>query len=174
MLVSFSLGKHLSGDEEFETSLSTTEWIHSSVEVITDYTDSIALLDEFANLAFIQAGVVLSELLWIRCGFTLAQGRILSSFEQTLGAADLLLQSGGFGLLVLDLGNVPDKAVRQILLTTWFRVRRGVEETQTLFVVLGKQSSAGTSSANVLDLSQSGIDIEENAISSKHQHIDGN
>jgi hypothetical protein len=63
--------------------------------------------------------------------------------------------------------------VRRISLTTWFRFRRGVEETQTLFVVLGKQSSAGTSSTNVLDLSQSGIDIEENAISSKLQHIDG-
>ena len=102
-----------------------------------------------------------------------AQGRSLSPLEQALGAADLLLQSGGFGLLALDLGNVPEKAVRRISLTTWFRFQRGVEETQTLFVVLGKQSSVGTSSANVLDLSQSGIDIEENAVTSKVQHIDG-
>jgi recombination protein RecA len=133
----------------------------------------IDVTDTFDPVSASQAGVVLSELLWIRCGFTPTHGRILSSLEQALGAADLLLQSGGFGLLALDLGNVPEKAVRQISLTTWFRIRRGVEETQTLFVVLGKQSTAGTSSANVLDVSQSGIYIEENATSSKLQHIDG-
>jgi hypothetical protein len=131
------------------------------------------ITDAFDPVSASQSGVVLNELLWIRCGFTPPQGRSLTPLEQALGAADLLLQSGGFGLLALDLGNVPENAVRRISLTTWFRFRRAVEETQTLFVVLGKQSSAGTSSTNVLDLSQSGIDIEENAISSKLQHIDG-
>src|SRR5580700_11706310 len=40
--------------------------------------------------------------------------------EQVLRATDLLLESGGFGLIVLDLGDLPPQAARRIPLTTWF------------------------------------------------------
>jgi recombination protein RecA len=133
----------------------------------------IDVTDTFDPVSASQAGVILSELLWVRCGSTPQHGRVRSPLEQALGAAELLLQSGGFGMLALDLGNVPEKQVRQISLASWFRFRRGVEGTQTLFLVLGRQSSGGTSSASVLNLSQSGIYIEETAITSKLQHIDG-
>jgi recombination protein RecA len=133
----------------------------------------IDVTDAFDPVSASQAGVVLSELLWVRCGEVRTQERLLSPLEQALAAAELLLQSGGFGLLALDLGNVPEAAVRRISLTSWFRFRRGVEETQTLFVVLERQSNAGTSSANVLHLSQSGIEVEANATASRLRHIDG-
>jgi len=133
----------------------------------------IDVTDTFDPVSASQAGVVLSELLWVRCESTPRQKRYRTSLEQAFAAADLLLQSGGFGMLALDLGNVHEKEVRRISLTTWYAIRRSVEGTQTLFLVVEKQSSTGTSSASVLDLSQSGIDIEENAITSKLQHIDG-
>lgn len=133
----------------------------------------IDVSDTFDPVSASQAGVILREVLWVRCGSIPPQSRACSPVEQALGAAELLLQGGGFGMIALDLGNLPEKQVRQISMTSWFRFRRGVDGTQTLFLVLGRQPSGGTSSASALDLSQSGIDIEENAITSKLQHIDG-
>jgi len=44
--------------------------------------------------------------------------------EQALRVTDLLLQSGGFGLVAIDLGDVPDSAARRIPLASWFRFQR--------------------------------------------------
>ena len=59
-----------------------------------------------------------------------AAGKILQAehcLEHLLRAADLLLESGGFGLIALDLGDLPPQMARRIPLTTWFRFppRRG-------------------------------------------------
>ena len=55
----------------------------------------------------------------------------MDSLEQALKATDLLLQGGGFGLVVVDLGDVPVQAARRVPLTSWFRFRRAVENTRT-------------------------------------------
>ena len=62
--------------------------------------------------------------------------------EQALRAADLLLQSSGFGMVAIDLAGVPVKMARRIPLTTWFRFRRTVENTLTILLVIGEQSCA--------------------------------
>jgi hypothetical protein len=100
------------------------------------------------------------------------QGRKLSALEQGLGAAVLLLQSGGFGMLVVDMANVSVKEARSIPLSKWFQLRRAVEGTQTLLVVLVQQSNAGSSSASIIDLSQAGVEVEESRIA-HFTHIDG-
>src|SRR5439155_634103 len=41
--------------------------------------------------------------------------------EQALRVTDLLLQSGGFGMVAVDLGDVPFRIARRIPLTSWFR-----------------------------------------------------
>jgi hypothetical protein len=81
----------------------------------------IDVTDAFDPVSATQAGVVLSELLWVRCGSPARQGRSLTAVEQALGAADLLLQSGGFGMLVLDFGNVSAREMQRIPLSAWFR-----------------------------------------------------
>ena len=129
--------------------------------------------DNFDPVSASQIGVVLSEVLWVRCGSTGRQGRPLSPLEQGLRAAELLLQGGGFGLLALDLANVPVKDARQIPLTVWFKFRRAVEGTRTLFVVLAQQSNAGSSSASTLDVSQASVEIEETAECRIAKHVDG-
>ncbi len=133
----------------------------------------IDVSDTFDPVSASQAGVVLSELLWVRCGSTPAHGKARTALEQALDAVEHLLRNGGFGLIALDLGGVSDNDVRRISLGTWFRFRRAVEVTRALFLVLEKQSNASNSGGSVLDLSQSGIDIEGNAVSSRLQHIDG-
>ena len=88
------------------------------------------------------AGVALNQLLWVRC-----QG-----LNQALRATDLLLQGGGFGLIALDLSDIPAQTVRYVPLNAWFRFRRAVEDTPTILVVLEQEANAKTCASLVLRL----------------------
>jgi len=94
------------------------------------------------------AGVELDRLLWVRCGESSPQ----KCLEQLLRAADLLLESGGFGLIALDLGDLPPQTARHIPLTTWFRFRRAVEHTPTVLLAVERQSIAGSCSSLLIKL----------------------
>ena len=72
--------------------------------------------------------------------------------EQVLRATDLLLESGGFGLIILDLADVPPLAARRIPLTTWFRFRRAVEHKPTILLAIAQQPIAGSCSSLLLQL----------------------
>ncbi len=82
-----------------------------------------------------------------------------SRVEQALKATDLLLQGGGFGLVVVDLAGIAPDAARRVPLTSWFRFRRTVENTDTALVVLEQQPYAKTCASLVMQLS---------AVSSQH------
>jgi hypothetical protein len=107
------------------------------------------------------AGVELDRLLWVRCGEDSSEHRL----EQLLRAADLLLESGGFGLIALDLGDLPQQAARRIPLTTWFRFRRAVEHTPTVLLAIERQSIAGSCSSLLIKLGPQGHRVKESAIS---------
>ena len=72
--------------------------------------------------------------------------------EQVLRATDLLLESGGFGMIVLDLSDLPPQAARRIPLTTWFRFRRAVENKPTILLSIEQQPIAGSCSSLLLQL----------------------
>ena len=72
--------------------------------------------------------------------------------EQVLRATDLLLESGGFGLIILDLADLPPQAARRIPLTTWFRFRRAVEHKPTILLTIEQQPIAGSCSSLLLQL----------------------
>jgi len=72
--------------------------------------------------------------------------------EQVLRATDLLLESGGFGLIVLDLADLPLQAARRIPLTTWFRFRRTIEHTPTILLAIEQHPIAGSCSSLLLQL----------------------
>lgn len=73
--------------------------------------------------------------------------------EQVLKTTDLVLQSGGFGLVVLDLAGIPEKYVRRIPLASWFRFQRAVEHTKTALLVVSEFACAQTCTAIVLKVS---------------------
>lgn len=89
------------------------------------------------------AGVTLERLLWVRCG---------GNAEHALKAADLLVQGGGFGLVVMDLADTPVEIVRRISMTSWFRLRRAVEHTPTVLLVLEQQPHARTCASLTLEM----------------------
>ena len=62
--------------------------------------------------------------------------------EQALKTTDLLLHSGGWGVVVLDLGNISWVDARRIPMSTWFRFQRIVENTPTILLLLGEEPCA--------------------------------
>jgi len=98
--------------------------------------------DGFDPVRAAAAGVRLDRLLWVRC---------VHNAEHALKAADLLIQGGGFGLVAMDLGDTPPATARRISLTSWFRLRRAVENTPTVFVALARESNAGTCASLTLE-----------------------
>jgi recombination protein RecA len=90
-------------------------------------------------------GVCLSRLLWVRC---IERG--MKVIEQAFKAADILIQNGGFGVIAVDLGNVDERLIRKIPLTTWFRFARVMEALPTALLILLPYSAAQNCSALTL------------------------
>lgn len=70
--------------------------------------------------------------------------------EQAMKTTDLLLHSGGWGVVVVDLGGISWVDARRIELSTWFRFRRAVENTATILLLLGEESCAKSCASLVL------------------------
>jgi recombination protein RecA len=102
--------------------------------------------DSFDPRSAEAAGVELQQLLWVRC----------HGIDQSLRAADLLIQGGGFGFIALDLSDVAPETVRHVPLNAWFRFRRAVEDTSTVLLVLEQESNAKTCASLVLWMSMKG------------------
>jgi len=85
--------------------------------------------DTFDPASAVRAGGDLSRLLWVRC----------HGAEESLKATDLLVHAGGWGLVLVDLADVPPTAVRRIPISWWYRFRRAVERTPTVFLVAERE-----------------------------------
>src|ERR1051325_562032 len=98
--------------------------------------------DAFDPVSAAAAGVELSRLLWVRC----------CKVEQVLKAADLVLQGGGFGRVVMDLSDLPLPHIRSIPLASWFRFQRTIEKTPTALIVMTTESIVKSAAALVLKM----------------------
>lgn len=107
--------------------------------------DALDMLDVESAVA---AGVDLGRLLWIRGHLVTNQGlcRELNqrAIEQAIRAFTLVLQAGNFGLVVFDVAEAVD-AVRRLPFTTWLRLQRMVEGSQTACVLVGSEAMARSS-----------------------------
>jgi len=122
-----------------------TSFLFSALGARTGHDEACALIDgsdTFDPCSAAAAGVDLKKLLWVRC----------HSIEQTLRATDLLLQSGGFGFIAVDVSDISPKLVRHVPLDSWFRFRRAVEDTPTILLLLSRESNAKTCASLVLQL----------------------
>src|SRR5487761_666724 len=129
-------GPPCSGRTSFLLSALASRTAHAEACVLIDGSDNF---DPHSAAA---AGVELKQLLWVRC----------RNIEQVLRATDLLLQGRGFGLIAVDLSDIPAETVRHVPLNAWFRFRRGVEDTPTILVVLDQEPNAKTCASLVLRL----------------------
>ena len=104
-------------------------------------------------------GIDLPRLLWVRCADSAApkpraKGKPWSRLDQALRAADLVLQAGGFGAVVFDMGGVAPEHALRVPLASWFRFRQAAERTQSTFLLLSQISCAKSCSAVQLQLAR--------------------
>jgi hypothetical protein len=64
------------------------------------------------------------------------------AIERAIKAFGLVLQSGGFGVVALDLADVPMRAVRRLPFTTWLRAQRLIEGRDTVGIVIAQEPVA--------------------------------
>jgi len=95
-----------------------------------------------------EAGVELSQLLWVRC----------RALDQVLKSTDLLLQGGGFGRVVMDLTDLPLPHIRSIPLASWFRFQRTIEKTPTVLLVMTPESIVKSAAALALRMEMRGAE----------------
>lgn len=141
--------------------------------------------DSFDPASAAAAGVDLKRLLWIRCdgqsnsprrkveasharsgrgnpGFSTNPNFAFGgALEQVLKVTDLLLQGGGFGMVVLDLGDIPMESARRVPLTSWFRFRRAVEPTATVLLLVEQEPCAKTCASLVVRLQREAVCASE-------------
>lgn len=87
-------------------------------------------LDQLDPPSAAAAGVCLNRLLWVR-------GEGEPRLERGLKALNLVLQAGGFDLVVLEMGEAPHEAIKRLPFTTWFRLQRALAGSRTACLVVG-------------------------------------
>ncbi|HEU4934625.1 MAG TPA: hypothetical protein VFT48_21245 [Pyrinomonadaceae bacterium] len=123
-----------------------TSLMYSMLSYATRHEETCALVDTndvFAPTAATASGVDFDRLLWVRCA---------GNLEHAFKAADLLLHAGGFGLVILDLGDVAGKEARRIISSWWYRFRRTVEDRPTVLAVISEEACTRSCAAVTLEL----------------------
>jgi len=127
-----------------------TSLLVSALAIATMQEETCALVDTsdtFDLSSAASARVDCDRLLWVRCS---------GNLERAFKATDLLLQSGGFGLVVLNLADVAAKYTRRIITSWWFRFRRTIENTPTVLVVVTPVPCTRSCAALVLEVKNEG------------------
>jgi len=97
----------------------------------------------FDPLSAAEAGVDLDRVLWVNCG---------GNAQHALKSTDLLIQAGGFGLVVLDMADTADAITRRIPLASWFRLRHAAERTGAALVAMEQQINARSCSTLQIEM----------------------
>ena len=134
-------------------------------------------LDMFDVESAVTAGIDLERVLWIRGHVVTSPGFCgdlnQRALEQAIRAFTLVLQAGNFGLVVLDVAEAPAKAVRRLPFTTWLRLQRMVEGSQTACLLVGAEPMARSSAGLTMRLGirdsrignrESGVGVRESGI----------
>jgi hypothetical protein len=142
--ISECVGRHSSG---------RTSLLQAVLGAATRRGEIVAHVDPLDRLDVESAragGVDLSRLLWIRGHASagsrpsLAEewGAAHTGVDRALKALTLVLQTGHFGVVALDLLDVPSSVIRRLPFTTWLRVQRLIEATDTVCLILAAESIA--------------------------------
>ena len=136
--------------------------------------ESVALIDTFDRFdpdTAQRCGIELSRLLWVRGqAITKTTGAIDPAWlpgirtvdgpgtllertiDRAIQALNLVLQSGVCTVVVLDVADVPPAGLRRIPATTWLRLQRIIEGTDTACLLLGPMPLARSAGGVVITL----------------------
>ncbi len=101
----------------------------------------IDTFDTFDPVSGHAAGIDLSRLLWIRGHQWSPSLRSGPSVPRDIGravkASGLVALAGRFGLVAIDLADAPIASIQRLPFTTWRRISRAIEGSETVGVVMG-------------------------------------
>ncbi len=143
--------------------------------------ESVALIDTFDRFDPPTAhacGIELSRLLWVR-GQAVSKtsgavdpawlpgvravngpGTFLERvIDRAIKALNLVVQSGVCTLVVLDFIDVPAAAVRRLPASTWFRIERAIEGSDTAVLILGAAPIARSAGGRSIHLGGEGTRV---------------
>jgi recombination protein RecA len=91
-------------------------------------------------------------------------GKPWARIEQALRAADLLLQAGGFSVIVLDMAGIAPEYAARVPLATWFRYRAAAERTRASLLLLTQHSCAKSSAELLLRFGAGEVRRDESTV----------
>jgi recombination protein RecA len=111
----------------------------------------------------VAAGIDLGRLLWIRGAGThqghrqrppqpVARDLIEWTVDRALKALNLVLQAGGFGVVAIDFADIPPATLTRLPFTTWMRVQRAIEGSDTACVLVTPEPLARSAGGLTLSL----------------------
>jgi hypothetical protein len=124
------------------------------IAAVTRRGEIAAFVDTFdrLDLASVEAaGIERSQFLWIR-GQAVTRGQDERTLDRSLKALNLVLQAGGFSVVAIDLADVPMPALRRLPYTTWRRLQRSVEGSDTACVLTAAEPLARSAGGLTLTL----------------------
>jgi recombination protein RecA len=155
----------------------------------------IDALDRFDPASAAAAGVRLDRLLWIRGDAVPDEQPVIETawhparpqpgrrrmtpmdraVGRALKALNLMLSAGGFGVVALDVGEVPAHALRALPFTTWLRLQRVIAASDTVCVLLADaplaRSAGGTSMRLAPRAPMPAATFHDRVLASRHPFI---
>ena len=96
----------------------------------------------------------------------------LPPLEQAFKVADILLQSGGFGLIAVDLSGIPERIVRRVPLSSWFRFSRVIERQPAALVFLEQEPHATSCAGLVLRVTSDPAVLKGNLFTQSNLNVE--
>jgi KaiC/GvpD/RAD55 family RecA-like ATPase len=143
----------------------------SALVVATGRGEAVALIDPLDMFDPVSASAVVHQphgaidfarMLWVRgaapssarVSLSCEYGTLHTAVDRAVKALNLVLQAGGFGLVVLDLGEVASQAIKRLPYTTWLRLQRVIEGSETACVLIGSEPIARSAQGVTVQLGQ--------------------
>jgi hypothetical protein len=142
-------------------SAGTTSVCHGLIANTTRAGKLCALVDAsdtFCPTFASAAGTVLENLLWVRCTAEHAvrkhspNRKKIRVLEQAFRVTDILLNTGGFTVIVVDIADIEETLVRKVPMSSWFRFHRFVEGKPVSLVFVCRHPHAGNYASMVLQV----------------------
>ena len=122
-------------------------------------------LDMFDPVSASACGLDFQRMLWIRgeasssarVSLSCEYGTLQKSLDRAVKALNIVLQAGGFGVVVLDMGEVAAQTIKRLPYTTWLRLHRVIEGSETACVLIGSEPIARSADGVTVQLTPGGL-----------------